>query len=117
MRKYRVFRVLKFAIFAAAAAAVLSFAVMSLWNALIPSIFALRAITFWQALGLLILSKILFGGFRPSGRGNSHWRRRMMERWEAMTPEQREQFKQGVRYGCGPRRNMEAPHQEAQVQA
>ena len=36
------------------------FAVMSLWNWLIPSIFGLATITWLQALGLLVLSKILF---------------------------------------------------------
>ena len=103
MRRHGFFKVLKVALFATLAATVLSFIVMSLWNVLMPGIFAVRAISFWQALGLLVLSKILFGGFRPFARGGPHWRRRMMERWEQMTPEEREKFKQGVRRGCGPR--------------
>ncbi len=36
---------------------------MRLWNWLMPEIFELGAINYWQALGLLILAKILFGGF------------------------------------------------------
>jgi hypothetical protein len=91
----------KIAVFATAAVALVTFVVMSLWNALMPGIFALRPIRFWQALGLLILSKLLFGGFRP-GRGPSpRWRIRMLERWEQMTPEERAKFKQGLRHGCG----------------
>jgi hypothetical protein len=117
MKRYRFFRVLKIALFAALAVAVASFLVMSLWNVLMPSIFAVRAISFWQALGLLVLSKILFGGFRPHTGGGPRWRRRMMERWEQMTPEEREKFKRGMRGRCGFRENVEAPNREAGVQA
>jgi hypothetical protein len=96
-------RVPKFILFAALAVAVFSFVVMSLWNWLIPPIFGLHTITFGQALGLLVLSKILFSGFRgrPGGPG-MHWRRRMAERWEQMTPEEREKFKEGMKGRCGP---------------
>jgi len=80
--------------------AILGFVVMSLWNWLMPTLFGWHGITYWQAAGVLILSKVLFGGFR-GGRGpGGHWRRRMMERWEQMTPEQREEFRRGFR-GCG----------------
>lgn len=48
----------------------ISFVVMWLWNALLPDIFGLKIITFWQAMGLLILSKIFFGGFGFRGRPN-----------------------------------------------
>lgn len=116
MKRYRFLRGLKIAFFGAIAVGAVSFVVMSLWNALIPGIFAVRAISFWQALGLLVLSKILFGGFRHGG-GGPHWRRRLMERWEQMTPEEREKFKQGMRRGCGSRRNVEAPNREAEVRA
>ncbi len=98
-------RAIKIAFFAIIAVGVVSFLVMSLWNALLPGIFMVKTITFWQALGLLVLSKLLFGGFRPPGGGGRHWRRRMAERWEQMTPEEREKFKQGTR--CGFRRGHE----------
>jgi hypothetical protein len=117
MKRYRFLRVLKIALFATLAVTAVSFLVMSLWNVLMPGIFAIRAISFWQALGLLVLSKILFGGFRPPIGGGPRWRRRMMERWEQMTPEEREKFKQGMRRGCGHRQNVEAPHTEAEAQA
>lgn len=70
---------------------VLGLLVMSLWNALLPAILGVKAIGFWQALGILVLSRILFGGlgFRP-GMFGAH--RRMHERWMNMTPEQREAF-------------------------
>ena len=93
-------RAIKIAFFAVIAVAIASVAVMSLWNALMPNIFAVKAITFWQALGLLVLSKLLFGGFRPYCGAGRHWRRRMAERWEQMTPEEREKFRQGMRFGC-----------------
>jgi len=80
--------------------------VMHLWNWLLPSLFGWREITLWQALGLLALCRILFGGFGfKGGYGyRSRFRRRMAERWQHMTPEEREQFKQGMRgrWDCGP---------------
>ncbi|HMF77390.1 MAG TPA: hypothetical protein VK604_17160 [Bryobacteraceae bacterium] len=117
MKRYRFLRGLKIALFAVLAVAAISFFVMSLWNVLMPDIFAVRAISFWQALGLLILSKILFGGFRPHAGGGTRWRRRMIDRWEQMTPEEREKFKQGMRRGCGSRQNAEVPNREAEAQA
>jgi hypothetical protein len=84
--------------------------VQHLWNWLIPAIVGWHAITFWQAVGLLLLSKILFGGgFR--GRGNMRWRSRMGERWEKMTPEEREKFSRGMR-GCFGRREFQPEEQK-----
>jgi len=117
LKNYRIMRAIKITFFAIIAVGVVSFIVMSLWNALMPGIFAVRTITFWQALGLLVLSKLLFGGFRPSGGGSRHWRRRMAERWEQMTPDEREKFRQGMRFGfpCGSKE--EQPDRTAGVQA
>jgi hypothetical protein len=73
--------------------------VMLLWNWLLPTLFGWRQITFWQAFGVLALCRILFGGFRLSGTGHrSRIRQRMEERWEHMTPEEREKCRQGF-YG------------------
>ncbi len=71
--------------------------VMRLWNWLLPGLFGWKLITFWQALGLLVLCRILFGGFRLGGPGSprSRLRQRMAERWEKMTPEEREKCRQG----------------------
>jgi len=81
---------------AMAGLAVFSTIVLLLWNTLMPELFHLPAITFWQAAGLLILSKILFGGFRGGCGGGfgGRWRRKMQQRWMDMTPEERERFKQ-----------------------
>ena len=75
-----------------------------LWNWLAPALFRLPQITFWQALGLLALCRILFGGVGlGGGSGRSGRRRRMAERCEHMTPEERERLRQGLRerWGAG----------------
>ena len=102
MNRYWLVRRLKFVLFAAAAILVLGFVVMSLWNWLTLSLFGWRSINFSQALGLLVLTRILFGGFRGRPGGHMYWRRRMMQRWEQMTPEEREKFREGIRGRCGP---------------
>lgn len=107
MRKSPVAKILKFFLFGVLFVVLFVFftyVVMRLWNWLMPALFGLHLITFWQALGILILSKILFGGFR-GGRGRFRdrtWRRRMFERWEQMTPEEREKFRERMRSRCGP---------------
>jgi|SRR3954468_20075491 hypothetical protein len=82
--------------------------VFYLWNWLAPALFGLKAITFWQALGLLVLCRMLFGGFGMGGghRHRGEWGHRMRERFGKMTPEQRESFFQGA-FGIGP--NPSAP--------
>jgi hypothetical protein len=76
--------------------------VQHLWNWLLPAVFGWRMITFWQAVGLLALCRILFGRFggpRPFGR--SKFGHRMAERWMQMTPEEHEKFREGMRGRCG----------------
>lgn len=70
-----------------------SFVTMLLWNTLLPVIFHLPVITFWQALGLLVLSRLLFGGFGHHGRGHHRqWGNPFRDKWETMTAEEREEF-------------------------
>ena len=78
--------------------------VLHLWNWLLPPLFGWRQITFWQALGLLLLCRILFGGVGWRGSMRSNLRRRMEERCQNMTSEEREQFRQRMRerFGFGP---------------
>ena len=102
MRRNRFVRVLKFMLFAVIFVIVFGFFVMRLWNWLTPALFGWHVITFWQALGILILSKILFGGFRGGPPRGWDWRRRMMERWDQMTPEEREKMREAMRGRCGP---------------
>jgi hypothetical protein len=94
MRRRWWWRGLRFVAIGIAFAAALSFLVMMLWNALVPSLFAGPAIGFWQALGLLVLSRILFGGLRRGG-GHAGWRHGMWRRWGGMTAEERERFRAG----------------------
>lgn len=79
--------------------AVFSWVVMLLWNALLPSLFGAPPLRYLQAAGLLVLSRILLGGLRGH---HGPWRHRAWrERWESMTPEERERLRE--RYGrhCG----------------
>jgi hypothetical protein len=69
--------------------------VLLLWNWLLPPIFGWRELTYWQALGILALSRILFGGLGGFPRSNN--RRTTADRWERLTPEERERFRQGTR--------------------
>ena len=101
MRSHRMARAAKFIVFGALVAALVSAAVMGLWTWLMPTIFGWRAVTFWHALGLLALSRILFGRLGGPGR-RMHWRGRMMARWQQMTPEEREKFLAGIQGRCGP---------------
>jgi hypothetical protein len=75
--------------------------VLHLWNWLLPPLFGWRLITFWQALGLLVLCRILFGGLGWRGSGSSGFHRRMEERFEHMTPEERERCRQRMRERFG----------------
>ena len=70
-----------------------------LWNWLLPAIFGWRQVTFWQALGMLALCRILFGGLGRHGGYRS-------KRWEHMTPEERERFRQGMRAPPGSARRQ-----------
>jgi hypothetical protein len=93
----RMTKFLGFAVLVLAAAAVLGAVVMVLWNAIVPALFTgAHSIDYLHALGLLVLSRILFGGFR--GRGGWHGRRHFA-RWEAMTPEEREKFRRCGSWG------------------
>jgi hypothetical protein len=81
---------------------------MLLWNAVLPAaIPAIKAITYWQALGIFALSKILFGFGRGWGGRRHSWKYRMEEKmeekWSRMSPEEREQFKNKWTSRCGGR--------------
>jgi len=87
---------------------VLGWVVSGLWNAVMPGLFdGVHEISYWRALGLLILSRLLFGGFRGRGRGRGGWRG-----WESMSPEERERVKAN-RGACWPRRRDPQPEGES----
>jgi hypothetical protein len=103
---HRIYKGLKIILFVIVAAAVLGFVTMELWNALLPQIFGWTRISFWQGLGLIILSRILFGGFHRHSGHRGQWDRRMKyrmkERWASMSPEERDKFRKGMRCGRNP---------------
>jgi hypothetical protein len=71
--------------------------VMRLWNWLLPLLFGWHTITFWQALGLLVLCRILFGGFGNGGNRRSQPKWGKGECWQRMTLEERENFREWMR--------------------
>ena len=105
-RKYRLLRGLKFALFAALFAALAGFVTMSLWNWLVPAIFHGPSISLAQTFGLLLLTRILFGGFgggRRAGawaRQRRAWQQRMAGRLDSLSPEQQAQFRAQMRSRC-----------------
>lgn len=99
-RRYWIARVAKGAVTIVVILAVLGFVAMSLWNWLVPPLFAGPTVTYWQALGLLVLSRLFFVGLRPHGHGPfAHSCHHERARWNQMTPEEREQFRSRFRGG------------------
>jgi len=96
-------KVLFFILMAAVAIIVFGSIVMWLWNNVLAGVLNISTITFGQALGILLLSKILFGGWRCGwgGGGRHHWKNRMQQKWAAMTPEERVKFKEQWQKRCG----------------
>jgi hypothetical protein len=94
MKGNRWIRMLKFVPFGVAFVALFGLLAMALWNWLAPTLFGLKAIGYWQALGLVLLCRILFGG-RGFMSHDGAWRHRIAERWDRMSPEERERFRQG----------------------
>ena len=105
-RKFWLLRGLRFFFFAALFVAAAVLATQALWNWLMPDLFRLPTIGPAQTLGLLILSRILFGGFRsgrPGGwaRKRREWQQRMAGRMENLSPDAREKFRQQMQNRCG----------------
>jgi hypothetical protein len=90
------------------AIALFGFIVMNLWNWVVPALFGGKIVTFWQALGLLVLSRILVGGFSGQGGMGRQQRLQIIDKWEQMTPEEREKFRAGMRQRCGGRQDGQA---------
>jgi hypothetical protein len=94
MKKHFIFKIILFSALGAAFVVALSFAVMHLWNWLIPSLFGGPTVDIWKAGGLLVLSKILFSGF---GKGCRSCKSRKAHYWKDklanMSPEEREKLK------------------------
>jgi hypothetical protein len=96
-------KIMFFILMAAIAIIVFGGLVMVLWNNVLAGVLNISKITFGQALGILLLAKILFGGWRGGwGGGRHHWKNKMREKWSAMTPEEREKFREQWQKRCGP---------------
>lgn len=93
----------------AAIAFALAWITMLLWNWLVPALFGGPVITYLEAAGLMILGRMLVGGFKGGHRHcghhhhggwghkhHGHWKRRWEDKMANMTPEQREKFKMGM---------------------
>jgi hypothetical protein len=99
---FRTRGIIFFIFIAAVAVLVFGSVVMLLWNNILAPVLNVSTITFAQALGILVLSKILFGGFRGGwGPRRYYWKQRMMQKWDNMTPEEREKFKYEWQSRCG----------------
>lgn len=116
MKAWWLLRIGKFIAAMIVATLVLGFVAMMLWNALIPDLFRGPFLTFWQAVGLLLLSHILLRawGFGRHGNGwrRERWRRRFEEKLAAMNLEEREKFREEYRRRCGPPRREEPDQPE-----
>ena len=74
--------------------------VMYLWNAILPEVIGVTAITYWQALGIFVLSKILFGGFKGGPSGRSKFKNHFKDKFINMTDEEKETFKSEWKSRC-----------------
>ncbi|SNR85655.1 MULTISPECIES: hypothetical protein [Hymenobacter] len=101
-------RGLKFILFAVLFVVAIGYLTMNLWNWLVPALFQGPQITFWQTIGLLVLSRILFGGWGRGGRSSAwarhrrQWKQKMESRMASLTPEEQEKFRQKMAGACSP---------------
>lgn len=105
MRTWWIKKVLGFVALAAIVMLALGGLVMLLWNAILPDVLNTPAITYWQAVGLLVLTHILFRGVGhwgyKGGRSRRHWKQKFEKKLEAMMPEERETFREEWKRRCG----------------
>jgi len=85
-------------------ATALGFIVMYLWNLILPEVTHAGRLNFWQALGLLVLCRLLFGNFNKGGGGHNRFREKAMgmrSKWQSMNDEERAKFKEEYKRRCG----------------
>jgi Ca2+/H+ antiporter, TMEM165/GDT1 family len=116
MKKFWIGKAIRILLFIAFFILLMGTAVRLLWNGLMPSLFNLPIIDFWQAIGLTVLSRILTGGFKMDvgAASKEHWeqKRQMWEKFSAMTPEERDKWKTDWRDRCRNRPRMGFKHYE-----
>jgi hypothetical protein len=105
MKQWWILKAVKMMGVLALGTAVLGYIVMSLWNALIPGLFQGPLLTFWQAVGLLLLSHIMLRGWGrwryADGWRHDRWKHRFEQKLAGMSPEEQEKFKAEWRRRCG----------------
>ena len=105
MKTFWIGKVIKIIFFVALLVTVMSVAVMMLWNWLMPTLLNASEITFWQALGILALAKLLFGvgrhGWGTHHQGHTYWKSKMENRLKGMSPEERDRFRENWKKRCG----------------
>lgn len=101
-KRFRPKRFMLFLLFVFAVLVPLGFIITALWNNILVPVLHIGIINFWQALGIFLLSKILFGGFPGYWRRGmkNDFREKMRAKWSNMSPEEREQFKQNWKNRC-----------------
>jgi hypothetical protein len=99
MKKHKLLIILKIIVGVPLLIAALGYITMSLWNWLIPTLFNGPAITIWQTFGIVLLSKILFGGFKGKGgccckkNDRQSWKEHMKAKWDNLSTEERSSLK------------------------
>ena len=101
-------------------AGIFAWVFMYLWNWLIPDLFNGPVLGYWQALGLLVLSKMIFGGFGTGHKRHhwkqkhSHWKHKWQEQCGSMTPEEKEKWKNHFmnKWNCNPTDTSKVPTEE-----
>jgi len=102
MKKFFIRKAAMIVLFATGALFAFSALFMTLWNATLPMAVHAGSITLFQAMGILVMAKFIFGGFKS----RRHWgggyfmKMKLWRKWANMSPEQREQYKN----------NMHCPH-------
>jgi hypothetical protein len=102
MNRSRFPRFILFILFVFAFIVPLGFIITAIWNNILVGVLHVTVINFWQALGIFLICRILFGGFpgRPGWAGHGRRRREMEEmrnKWFNLSPEERKNFKQDLK--------------------
>ena len=107
-RRFHPLKVLFFVLAAAAYVLVFGWVVMYLWNLILPEATGVKPLTYWQAIGLLVLCKVLFGGFGHRGRRweskkarwRDKWQGKWRQKWKNLSEEERQEMKARWKRRC-----------------
>ena len=107
-------KIIIFILFAIGFVFVVGSAIQLLWNWILVDAAGMNPINIWQAIGLLVLARILFGGMFWGRR--KHWkkskRKEWKKKWHDMSPEDKEAFKQKWRERCQNSSNTNKTHEQ-----